>query len=219
MASKNYYNAQHYWSKKLPKYLSEAWSRQPSPFAQIVANYLPTEAVLLELGTGAGQDGLWLSDKVKKAVLSDAQSLVFPEITKRAKDQNVQNVELVERDITQPFRFADEEFDVVYAQLVLHYFDDDTMHAIVKEIRRVLKPAGIFACMVNSVNDPEYNADQENEHGLINVDGLMKRYFNIETFRPFLAGFEPLLFDMNGKTPKDDAVSNSGMVQFIGKKS
>ena len=41
--------------------------------------------------------------------------------------------------------------------------------------------------------------------------------FSKESLEPFVKDFEPLLFDENGRTPKDDAVSNSGMIQFIGR--
>lgn len=218
MASGNAYN-QAYWAKKTPKYLSEDWSTRPSPFAKLVADYLALDQTLLELGTGAGQDGLWLAGRVKKVVMTDGQDLAFEEIRRRAKAQNTGNIDLQVVDITQDFAFEDGSFDVVYAQLVLHYFDDETMHKIIGEIQRVLKPGGLLACMVNSTKDPEYDPKQMNENGLIMVDGLIKRYFDEASFQPFVQDFETILLDSKGKTPKDDAVSNSGMVRFIGRKT
>ena len=217
MASANDYNRSH-WTKKIPKYLSEDWSTKPSPFAQEVAKHLSPDQTLLELGTGAGQDGLWLAGKVKKVVLSDGHDVAFDEIRQRAKAKGILNLDLQTVDITKVFPFDDSSFDVVYAQLVLHYFDDETMHKIMSEIKRVLRPGGLLACMVNSIKDEEYNPDQVNDDGLILVDGLIKRYFDEDSFEPFVEGFEAVLLDSRGKTPKDDAVSNSGMVRFIGKK-
>jgi len=145
MASANDYNAAH-WAKKVPQYLNQAWSSQPSPFAQLVAEYVKPTSVILELGTGAAQD------------------------------------------------------------------------AIINEINRVLRPGGIVACMVNTTSDPEYQAAKVDDSGLLIVDGLTKRFFTPEIFSTFVSNFAPLLIDAEGKTPKDDAVSNSGMIRFIGRK-
>ena len=205
------YNRNH-WDKRLSTYLSDEWSRYPSPFVQLTAKYLNPGSKILEIGTGAGQDGLWLESQGFDVTLTDGSDMSFHEISKRsAKSTKPKTM-----DITQPFIFGENSFDTVYAQLVLHYFDDDTMSRIVGEIKRVLRPKGILACMVNSTSDPEYKRELEDASGLIHVDGLVKRYFSVETFLPFVSDFEVLLLDENGRTPKDDAVKTSGMLQFIG---
>ncbi len=210
--SSNDYNPTH-WRKKIPKYLSEDWSNQPSSFVQIVASHIVAPAKVLELGTGAGQDGLWLAKKGYEVLLTDGDDVAFDQIKKRA----IEAVNLQILDLTNTFPFENHSFDVVYAQLVLHYFDDEMMHSIIKEIKRVLKPSGILACMVNSKSDPEYDEKLEDSQGLINVGGLIKRYFTVETFKPFVKDFRPIVFDENGRTPKDDVVNTSDMIQFIGK--
>lgn len=209
--SSNDYNPAH-WKKKLPKYLAEEWSNSPSPFVQIAEKYFEPNSKVLELGTGAGQDGLWLESHGFDVILTDADDVAFDEISKRSKV----GTKPILVDITKSFPFEEGSFDAVYAQLVLHYFDDEMMHKIISEIKRVLKPGGILACMVNSTSDPEHDENLEDESGLINVDGLIKRYFSVGSFSPFVKDFEPLLFDDQGRTPKDDAVNTSGMIQFIG---
>lgn len=210
--SNNDYNPEH-WKKKLPKYLEEAWSKVPSPFVQMASKYFEPHSKVLELGTGAGQDGIWLESQNFDVTLTDGDAVAFDEIIKRS----TKGTRPLKMDITKRLPFKDQTFDVVYAQLVLHYFDDKTMNKIMSEIKRVLKPGGILACMVNSTNDPEYDERLEDSSGLINVDGLFKRYFSVESFSPLVQGFDPILFDNRGRTPKDDAVQTSGMIQFIGR--
>lgn len=53
------YNSQH-WKEKIAAYQKEDWSRLPSPFVQLCDQYFKDGGRVLELGTGAGQDGLWL---------------------------------------------------------------------------------------------------------------------------------------------------------------
>lgn len=210
--SSNSYNPKH-WQKRIPNYLSAVWSRSPSPFARLVNGYIKPDSKILELGAGAGQDGLWFETQGHQVTISDGDTVAFDEITSRSINKTIP----IKIDLNEPFPLEDGQFDVVYAQLVLHYFDDDTMRKIFNEIKRVLKPNGIIACMVNSINDPEYDSGREDNSGLIDVNGLIKRYFSVETFSPFLEDYESLLFDNNGRTPKDDEVNTSGMVQFIGK--
>ena len=45
------------------------------------------------------------------------------------------------------YPYADESFDVVYGNLCLHYYDDETTKQIVVESLRVLKPGGRFFCL------------------------------------------------------------------------
>jgi SAM-dependent methyltransferase len=47
-------------------------------------------------------------------------------------------------------------FDVVYARLSLHYFDDAATRRVFQHIARVLRPAGLLAFMCKSTDDPLY---------------------------------------------------------------
>lgn len=204
---------ERYWQKKVQKYIAEDWSQKPSPFARLVEPYI-TGTKILELGTGAGQDGLWFKSKGFDVVLSDGTNSAFDHI----KNLGGKDTKLVEFDITEKFPFNDASFDAVYAQLVIHYFDNETTKRIISEIQRVLAPGGIVALMVNSTKDPEYDKSLVNKDGLIEVGGITKRFFSKGSFAPLVSDFEGLLFNEEGRTPKDDVVDNSGMVQFIGRK-
>jgi SAM-dependent methyltransferase len=210
------YSTDH-WQKRVPKYLESAWSNGPTPFAQLSKAYFAPKGRILELGTGAGQDGLWFAEQGFVCTLTDGGDFGFIEIKRRADDKKVA-VDLTVLDITELFPLDDGTFDAVYAQLVLHYFDDAMQDQIMSEIRRVLKPGGVLACMVNSVNDPEHDKTQVDDQGLQRVGMLVKRYFTLETFQPFTTGFATLLYDDKGRTPKDDSVETSGMIQFIGRR-
>jgi SAM-dependent methyltransferase len=209
------YNEEH-WVKKIQGYEAEEWSSQSSPFAWLVAKHLHPHSRILELGTGAGQDGLWFATEGHDVTLTDATDEAFERIQGKARAAQV-SVEIKQLDVTSPFPFASESFDVVYAQLVLHYFTDAEMHEIFAEIQRVLVPGGIVACMVNSTADPEYDpAQADDQQGI--PGKIYKRYFGVDTFAPFVRNFEPVVSDARGRTRKDDAVGTVGMVQFVGRK-
>jgi ubiquinone/menaquinone biosynthesis C-methylase UbiE len=75
-------------------------------------------------------------------------------------------IEPQQLDVSQPLPFPDSSFDVVFAELLLHYFPDTIMQQIMTEISRVLKPGGILACMMNSTKDPEYDEAKLDSDGL-----------------------------------------------------
>jgi ubiquinone/menaquinone biosynthesis C-methylase UbiE len=205
-------------SKISAPYNSEDWSLRPTPFGTLASSHFPKGARILELGCGAGQNGLGFAVQGFSTVLSDATDSAFGEIGQRAEAKGIANVELRKLDIIEPLPFADSSFGVVYSELVLHYFNDTTMERIMAEISRVLKAEGILACMTNSIKDPEYDESKLTSEGLLELDGLTKRYFSVETFKPFVGAFEPILFDEHGRAPKDDVKSNGGMIEFIGRK-
>jgi SAM-dependent methyltransferase len=94
------------------------------------------------------------------------------------------NIECV--DIRQGIPFADESFELVVADLSLHYFSLDVTAAIIGDIAKRLVPEGLFAGRFNSTNDINYGAGTgmpiNDEPDLYIVNGIEKRFFTRECF-------------------------------------
>lgn len=58
------------------------------------------------------------------------------------------------------YPYADESFDVVYGNLCLHYYDDETTKQIVVESLRVLKPGGLLAFSCKSHDSMHVRGDE-----------------------------------------------------------
>lgn len=99
----------------------------------------------LDLGCGIGQfTDYWIKQgfQVTSADISvDALSAL--------KDRTPAAT-TIELDMSKPLPFMAGAFDVVFANLSIHYFDEDTTLALSGEIHRVLKPGGLFIGSVNS---------------------------------------------------------------------
>jgi len=199
-----------YWKKKISYYSDAEWSNKPLPFAIEAEKYFSGKRVL-ELGAGAGQDSIWFDSKGYDVTVSDGEDSFFDAI----KSKTSQKATFIQLDVKEPFPFEDSLFDVVYAHLVLHYFNDETMKQIVSEIRRVLVKGGVLACMVNSVNDPEFDSSKADKDNVIIINGLKKRFFSKESFKRYFGDFEIILCDEKGRTPKDDALDTTGLVRLI----
>ena len=201
-----------YWLQKRRKYASEQWANQPSLFAQTALGFLTPEGKILELGAGLGQDGIWFATQgfdVTQTDLAIEEMLPIPG-----------NVALTRTrlDLSHTLPYVLHTYDAVYACLSLHYFDWDRTERLFDEIFETLKPGGVFAMLVNSVNDPEYNTGTKLEEDYFEVDGINKRYFDLASVQRLTQRYKPLLFDDKGTSYKDQEKGISNLVRFIGEK-
>jgi SAM-dependent methyltransferase len=198
---------QRFWDKAHKRYSAKGYGQKPSIFAQEFVEILTRHNIdngrILELGGGLGQDGRYFMGIGFDVVSTDL---------KKSDDVKVLDM----REI--PWPFANDEFDIVYAHLSLHYFDAKTTRAIFSEIWRVLKNGGILAFFANSKSDPQYDKKEEVEDGLMKINGKLKRYFDVKMVRDFTKDFTEILVDNNGETYKDSEIGVHNLIRFIGKK-
>lgn len=117
-----------------------------------------------------------------------------------------------------PWSFRSESFDIIYAHLSLHYFDEKTTNLIFDEIYRILKHEGIFAFFTNSKDDPEYDKNLEIEDGFLKIGEINKRFFDEEMAKRFAKKFEIIICDNKGETYKDSAKGIHNLIRYIGSK-
>lgn len=199
------------WKQKHAEYASKEWAGQPSIFAEQIAQYLPAHPLILELGAGLGNDAKYFSELGATVVATDTEL----EATRAVEGKNVK-VEYC--DMIVPLAYGDGTFDVVYAHLALHYFDDVTTRTLFRDIYRILKPGGVLAFLVNSTSDPEYNQGIKIEENYYYIDGKNKRYFTADTAKRYAKDFVPIVCDNAGETYKDAAKGVHNLIRFIGTK-
>lgn len=136
---------------------------------------LPTPGTILDLGCGSGID--------TKILLKNGFSVCSADFSEEAlhvMKQLVPQASPLKMDMTEKFPFQDDTFDVVVADLSLHYFEWALTRQIVGEIERVLKKYGLILARFNSDKDYGYGNDNGKtiESGLRLVDGRIKRFFS-----------------------------------------
>lgn len=207
------------WKELHSNYQEKNWIEKPSIFAETSIQYFPKSGKILELGAGHGQDSFFFARQGYDVLSSDIEisslNLNFNKQSEAIQDR----VEILQLDLKNPLPFEDQTFDVVYAHLSLHYFDTETTWFIINEIRRILKPEGIFAFLANSISDPEYSTGNLLEEDFFLIDKVTKRYFSISSTREFTQDFQISLLDNFGKTYKDEAKGVSNLIRFIGNKA
>ncbi len=73
----------------------------------------------------------------------------------RLADSEGLTIDFRQGDVGLPLDYADETFDAVVSNLVLHSFDDTVLRRIVREAARCLRPGGLFLFHANSTEDLE----------------------------------------------------------------
>jgi SAM-dependent methyltransferase len=133
-----------------------------------------------------------------------------------------QRITLQKLDMRSGLPFPSQSFDIVYAHLSLHYFDQAGTLKIMGEIRRLLRYKGVFAFLANSINDPEFGTGPRIEEDFFEIGEergtVSKRYFSVESATQFTLGFDSILLDNLGEAygKNDRGVHN--LIRFVGTK-
>lgn len=206
------------WVDLHKNYSKQAWLHKPSVFAKQAIEYFPGRGRILEIGAGHGQDGLYFASKNFKVLSTDLEISSLKETVAKASPKLQAAISAERLDLRESFYFK-EKFDIVYAHLSLHYFDEKTTQRIFDDIYKSLKPGGILAFFANSVDDPEYGTGKKLEKHYFEINGVPKRYLDVNEAIRFAHQFKPLLVDNKGETYKDAAQGIHHLIRFIGQKS
>jgi SAM-dependent methyltransferase len=205
------------WTNLHKNYSKQDWITKPSIFAEQAIDYFPKQGNILEIGAGHGQDGLFFASQGFTVISTDLEISSLEKNIANADQEIKKRISAQKLDLRNHFEF-NEKFDIIYAHLSLHYFDEKTTERIFKDIYNSLKPNGILAFFTNSVDDPEYNTGDKIEEHYFEIEGIAKRYFDVDEAKKFAHRFNPLLADNNGETYKDAAQGIHNLIRFIGQK-
>lgn len=150
---------------------------------------MQTQKPILDLGCGSGNDTKYLLDKDKQVIPCDQSENAIDHIKRCIPE--VTNVRCF--NMLDGLPFEDDSFDVVIADLCLHYFTRSDTEYILSEIQRVLTPDGHLIARVNSINDINHGAGQgkEVEHHLYETEqGTLKRFFDKDDIHTLFADFK-----------------------------
>lgn len=145
---------------------------------------------LLDVGCGNGADSLYFASQGFDVVATDFSESGIAAL-KRGTGQRDFSVQAMLHDTSKKFPFADGSFDVIYAHLSLHYFDDKTTRTVFAEMRRLLRKGGLFFVQCKSVDDDYYGEGEK-----IGPDtfrhGHLRHFFTKEYMAAMLENFTVL---------------------------
>lgn len=176
-------NSQKYWNDEYWKYVinnNKADFIKESWLEKFITEINKVESkTAIDLGCGIGQDTKWLLDKGFDVVSGD-----FSDRALNKLKEIIPNSKTMQIDIKEKLPFEDNSIGLINANLSIHYFSMENTIKIFNEIRRVLKPNGLFVGRVNSDKNEGYIQEntKEIEKNFYYEDGRYRRLFNKEQF-------------------------------------
>ena len=150
----------------------------------------------LDLGSGYGQMSKYFSNLGYAITAVD-----ISEHSLKILQNNIPNVRTIQHDISHKLPFADSEFDLVIANLSLHYFTEHDTKSAIAEIKRVLKSGGMLVGSVVSLAEHQHAVASGYSFELLEPnfyreDGVkLIRFFSHECIERFFSGFEKIVLD------------------------
>ncbi|EMC99072.1 hypothetical protein BAUCODRAFT_31356 [Baudoinia panamericana UAMH 10762] len=119
--------------------------RKAATYAAHLLPLIKPDHFILDLGSGPGSITMDLARLVPdgSVVAADISSDWLGQSRELAKRQGVTNVTFEVADATNLHQFADDTFDIVHAHQLLYHVPEQVR--AIREMRRVLKPNGIFS--------------------------------------------------------------------------
>lgn len=180
---KDYFKDDEYWKKHINKDLEEDF------WIEDYKDYL-SSGTCLDLGCGIGQFSKWFMGRGYEVVSSDISKIALEKV--KEFNSNIVNI-----DMREKLPFEDNNFDVVFANLSIHYFSDSDTKKLISEIRRILKKDGLFIGSVNGIQGLERIKETVQEldyHYYYNIDKYV-RLFDVEDVKKYLNIFDIIKID------------------------
>lgn len=155
---------------------------EPSAPARVAADRFAAAGVrdLLELGAGYGRDTLLFARRGFRVTALDyaAEGLARLQADAQAS-QVADRVRVQLHDVRRPFPFPDRQFDACYSHMLLCMaLTTDEIARLVGEVRRVLRPGGLYIYTVRTTDDPHYGQGVSHGDGMYEMGGFIVHFFD-----------------------------------------
>lgn len=173
-----YFKNDEYWKDHISKEIEEdIWIRE-------YKGYFNRKGKCLDLGCGIGQYSKELMSYGYEVTSSDISDIALEKVKEF-------NSNVIKLDMKEKLPFSDNEFDLVFANLSIHYFSDKDTKKLMLEIKRILKKDGLFIGSVNGLEGYEKikeTAIEIEKHYWFNKNKYI-RLFDKEDLKNYLSIF------------------------------
>lgn len=168
-------NQQDLWNSKWSKLDNKL---STTNYSKRVYKFLENKNIksILDLGSGDGKDSLYFSKKGIQVTSVDFSKEAMNKLIKIIDDEKINNIKTFIADIKN--LNLTEKFDVIYANLSLHYFDDKTTAKIFSNLLKLLNQDGYLFVRCKSIKDPLCGIGDEIEKNVFNNKGKIQHLFS-----------------------------------------
>ena len=180
----DYFKEDEYWKGRTDKSLEDdIWIEDYKEF-------FDKKGKCLDLGCGIGQYSKILMEYGYDVTSADISRLALNKVKEFNKN-------VIQIDMREKLPFKNEEFDLVFASLSIHYFSDSDTKKLITEIRRILKKGGLFIGSVKEIKELHKIKDTAKEleyHFYLNKNKYI-RLFDVKDLENYLDIFNVVKID------------------------
>lgn len=177
----DYFKNDEYWKEHINKELEE------DIWIDAYNSFFENKGKCLDLGCGIGQYSKRLMEYGYDVISADISDIALKKVSEF-------NEQIKKIDMRENLPFVDNSFDLVFANLSIHYFSDDVTKKLMEEIKRILKNGGLFIGSVNGIQGYEKIKDtalELEQHYWFNKNKYI-RLFDKEDLEYYLSIFKIL---------------------------
>ena len=179
----------NYWDTR---YLAGGfeWGAEPTVVATLAAELMPDQDLrtVLDVGCGYGRDCIYLAEKGFDVSGIDSAQAGVRMAEDWAKEKGL-TIRFQAMDMTG-MDFEEGSFDAVIMFNTMHFVKEAYRKKAYKEVRRVLKPGGLFVQAVFSLEERGFKEGVEVEKNTFEFKpGRPVHFFSEEELRSDLSGF------------------------------
>ncbi|MBW2977322.1 class I SAM-dependent methyltransferase [Candidatus Woesearchaeota archaeon] len=178
--------------------------KQPSNFARRSLKLIKKKKLktILDLGSGRSRDSIFFAQNSLIVTALDISRSGLESIQKEIDRKNIKNIKTVCQDLRK-LNFPNNSFDVIYAHLSLHYFDDKTTTKIFNDLYKILKKKGLFFVKCKSTDDRVYGKGEKVGDNLFIYYRHLRHFFDKEYMREKLNKFKILSIKKTASVHRD----------------
>jgi ubiquinone/menaquinone biosynthesis C-methylase UbiE len=178
MFNKNYLE---YWELLYSK--GDYFGRGPTKLAKYAENILKNQSIhtMLEIGCGQGRDALHFASKGYDVHAFDLSHNAIEFIEKRKKELGLNNLKLKVHDTSQIFSYTANQFDFIYSNLALQFFDLPTMKKIIDNVAKVMKSESSFVFSTKKEGDKYYKKGTKINENAYEHKGVIRYFYDKKT--------------------------------------
>ncbi|GGN94249.1 hypothetical protein GCM10011579_093550 [Streptomyces albiflavescens] len=135
---------------------------------------------VVELGAGHGRDALYFAREGFTVRATDFSAIGLDQLRASAKAQDVTGrATTIVHDVRDPLPLPDASVDAVFAHMLLCMaLSTAEIRVLVGEVRRVLRPGGVFIYTVRHTGDAHYGAGTAHGDDIYEHGGFAVHYFS-----------------------------------------
>jgi tellurite methyltransferase len=146
-------STKEYWNNEWVNKENISMNNYAKKVFRIIRNKKPKN--MLDIGCGNGKDAVYFAKKGIKVTATDFSESGINLLKKDINTNKIKNIKPILTDIRKQ-NFKKNSYNVVYAHLSLHCFDDKETTKIFNEIYRIMKKNGLFFVKCKSTDDARF---------------------------------------------------------------